>query len=125
DTLPSGNLLFRPTTVLTAVSWIWRPSFERQRDFNPREQCAAQRTLRAPRTPSRLRALSAFRPYTLGLCLTRLPGRVSPVPHCSFPTCRRLRPRGGPAFAPAQNAVCCLRRDMRSSALPSTFRLII
>jgi hypothetical protein len=25
--------------------WIWRPSFERQRDFNPPEQRAAQRTL--------------------------------------------------------------------------------
>ena len=66
-----------------------------------------------------------LRPYTLGLCLTRLPGRVSPVPHYSFPTCRRLRPRGDPAFVPVQNAVCCLRRDMRSSALPNPFRLII
>ncbi len=27
------------------ASWIWRPSFERQRDFNPPEQRAAQRTL--------------------------------------------------------------------------------
>ena len=26
--------------------WIWRPSFERQRDFNPPEQCAAQRSFR-------------------------------------------------------------------------------
>src|SRR5215469_9281252 len=26
--------------------WIWRPSFERQRDFNPHEQRAAQRALR-------------------------------------------------------------------------------
>ena len=26
--------------------WIWRPSFGRQRDFNPPEQRAAQRTLR-------------------------------------------------------------------------------
>jgi hypothetical protein len=25
--------------------WIYRSSFERQRDFNPPEQCAAQRTL--------------------------------------------------------------------------------
>jgi hypothetical protein len=25
--------------------WIWRPSFERQRDFNPPEQRAAQRAL--------------------------------------------------------------------------------
>jgi len=27
------------------ASWIWRPSFERQRDFNPPEQRAAQRAL--------------------------------------------------------------------------------
>src|SRR5215472_11004637 len=26
--------------------WIWRPSFERQRDFNPPEQRAAQRAVR-------------------------------------------------------------------------------
>ena len=29
--------------------WIWRPSFERQRDFNPPEQRAAQRTLQSCR----------------------------------------------------------------------------
>src|SRR4029077_14235903 len=51
DTLPSGDLLLRPTTLLNAVSWIWRPSFERQRDFNPPEQRAAQRTLRASPSP--------------------------------------------------------------------------
>src|SRR5713101_4435963 len=31
------------------ASWIWRPSFERQRDFNPPEQRAAQRTLQVCR----------------------------------------------------------------------------
>src|SRR5713226_4251503 len=31
------------------ASWIWHPSFERQRDFNPPEQRAAQRTLPACR----------------------------------------------------------------------------
>ena len=67
----------------------------------------------------------SHRPYTHGLCPTRLPGRVSPVPHCSFPTCHRLRPRGGPASVPVQDAVYCLRRDMSGSALPNTFRLII
>jgi hypothetical protein len=29
---------------MNPASWIWRPSFERQRDFNPPEQRAAQRT---------------------------------------------------------------------------------
>jgi len=53
----------------------------------------------------------------------RLPGRVSPVPRCSVPTCHRLRPRGGPASVPVQDAVCCLSREMSGSALPNTFRL--
>jgi hypothetical protein len=86
--------------------WIRRSSSERRRDFNPPEQRAAQRTLRTPRTPSRLRETSAVRPYTHGLCPTRLPGRVSPVPRCSFPTCHRSKPRGGPASHPV--AGCCL-----------------
>jgi hypothetical protein len=86
---------------------------------------APSSVLRASRTPSQLRAFSAFRLYTPGLCPTRLPGRASPVPRCSIPACRRLRPRGGPASAPIQDAVCCLRRDMSGSALPNTFRLII
>src|SRR5215472_14213481 len=34
--------------------WIWHPSFGRQRDFDPPEQRAAQRTLRARPSPSRL-----------------------------------------------------------------------
>jgi len=87
--------------------------------------CTPSQVLRTPRTPSRLGATSAVRPYTLGLCPTRLPGRVSPVPHCSFPTCHRLRPRRGPASLPVQNAVCCLRLDMTGSALSNAFRLII
>jgi hypothetical protein len=87
--------------------------------------CAPSLVLRASRTPSWLRAISAIRPYTPGLCPTRLPGRVSPVPRCSVPTCRRLRPRGGPALVPVQSAVCCLRREMSGSALPNTFRLTL
>jgi hypothetical protein len=62
--------------------------------------CTPSQVLRASRTPSRLRATSAVRPYTHGLCPTWLPGRASPVPPCSLPTCRRLRPRGGPAPVP-------------------------
>ena len=87
--------------------------------------CTPSSALWTPRTPSRLRAISAVRPYTHGLCPTWLPGRVSPVPHCSFPTCHRLRPRRGPTSVPVQDAVCCLRRDMSGSALSNTFRLII
>jgi len=62
--------------------------------------CTPSSVLRTSRTPSWLRAISAVRPYTHGLCPTRPPGRASPVPRCSVPTCRRLRPRGGPAFVP-------------------------
>src|ERR1700674_2522186 len=87
--------------------------------------CTPSQVLRAPRTPSRLRAPSAVRPYTRGLCLTGLPGRVSPVPRSSLETCHRPLPRRGPAVVPVQTAVCCLRRDMSGSALPNTFRLII
>ncbi len=50
DTLPSGESLLRPTTHYCRL-WIWRPSFERQRDFNPPEQRAAQRTLCQGPTP--------------------------------------------------------------------------
>src|SRR5215471_4568794 len=44
---------FRPARHYPRV-WIWRSSSERQRDFNPPEQRAAQRTLRTPPPPSRL-----------------------------------------------------------------------
>ena len=87
--------------------------------------CAPSPVLRTPRTPFRLRTISAFRLYTHGLCPTRLPARVSPVPLPSFETCHRPLPRRGPATVPVQVAVCCLRRDMSGSALPNTFRLII
>ena len=87
--------------------------------------CTPSQVLRTSRTPSRLRALSAIRPYTPGLCPTWLPARASPVPRCSVPTCHRLRPRGGPASVPVRDAVCCLRREMSGSALPNTFRLTI
>src|SRR5260370_13895032 len=96
DTLPSGVLLiggFRSALICFQLSlscpfrllhtfpslrparhyprfWIRRSSSERRRDFNPHEQRAAQHTLRTPRTPSRLRKTSAFRPYTHGLCPT-------------------------------------------------------
>src|SRR5579864_7822738 len=78
-----------------------------------------------PSDSLRLRALSAFRPYTPGLCLTWPPGRVSPVPRSSLETCHRPLPRKGPAVAPVSTAVYCLRRDMIGSALSNTFRLII
>jgi hypothetical protein len=68
--------------------------------------CTPSLVLRSARTPSWLRATSAVRPYTPDLCSTRLPGKASPVPRCSLPTCRRPRPRGGPASVPVRDAVC-------------------
>ena len=87
--------------------------------------CTPSSVLRTPRTPSRLRPLSAVRLYTRGLCPTWLPGRVSPVPLSFSRNVPSPIPRRGPAAAPVSPAVCCLRRDMIGSALPNTFRLII
>ena len=61
---------------ITPASWIQRPSFGRRRDFNPPEQCAARRTLRASPPPQTARPVS----------------RELPVdPHCDhrwgFPCC--------------------------------------
>ena len=41
--------------------WIRRSSFERRRDLNPPDSCAAQRTLWTQPPPSRLRPTSRFR----------------------------------------------------------------
>src|SRR5260370_16813881 len=38
---------------MNRASWIWRPSFERQRDFNPPEQRAAQHALPVCRRSAR------------------------------------------------------------------------
>ena len=42
--LRSSNFALRPASRYSRF-WIWGPSSEHQRDFNPPEQCAAQRTL--------------------------------------------------------------------------------
>lgn len=65
-------------------------------------------------------------PYTLGLCLTWLTGRISPVSHFPLKTCCRLYPGDAQmSFRFTSTSVCCLRRDMTGSAIPITFRLII
>src|SRR5215472_4874155 len=46
DGHPALRSIASPADDALLPSWIWRPSFERQRDFNPPEQRAAQRTLR-------------------------------------------------------------------------------
>jgi len=59
--------------------WIWRPSSERQRDFNPHEQRAAQRTLRLLLTSCQL---SPARSPRVRIC-TFEPGRQT-LPRVSF-----------------------------------------
>lgn len=44
DTLPSQTFAWASEGI-TPASWIWRSSFERQRDLNPPDSCAARRTL--------------------------------------------------------------------------------
>ncbi len=60
---------------------ILRPSSERRRDFNPLDQCAAQRTLWAPPTPQLLRPLPRSLHLSEGArCSVPMPG--SPwLPH--------------------------------------------
>jgi hypothetical protein len=60
--LPHTFLLLRPARHYPRVR-IWRSSFERKRDLNPPERCAAQRTL--PRCPTPRRR-------TCGSCGLRL-----------------------------------------------------
>src|SRR6266571_1044880 len=54
--------------------WIWRPSFERQRDFNPPEQRAAQRTLPASPT-STVASVSLRLVHSVGILGPLFPGR--------------------------------------------------
>jgi len=59
--------LLRPARHYPRVR-IWRSSFERQRDFNPPEQRAAQRTLqRSPTAPERSRPPFGLWPLRTGL----------------------------------------------------------
>ena len=59
--------------------WIWRPSFERQRDFNPPEQRAAQRAVpNFPITQDKSGRLN-FR-FSTWRSLNRTPHPESPIP---------------------------------------------
>jgi hypothetical protein len=63
---PPESILW-PTTHYRRL-WIWRPSFEHQRDFNPPEQRAAQRT---HIDLSEARGLELFRVVREGIGITR------------------------------------------------------
>ena len=67
--------------------WIQPPSSGSRRDFNPPDQCAAWRTLRASPPPC------AARPVSVGAChATGRASRVASIP--LFHTCRRHYPGG-------------------------------
>jgi hypothetical protein len=89
--------------------WIWLPSFGRQRDFNPPEQRAAQRTLPAPPPPSRLPPLSrCFRLY--GLLLRPLSeagrGGLLQLLRASWSSCCRYHPARVPRrFGPLRRVM--------------------
>ena len=91
--------LLRPARHYPRVR-IWRSSFERQRDFNPPEQCAAQRTLRASQTPGQDRSLGYVFPRVVGVRLPFPPPcRVSQVPRLIFPCALSPPTPEGPAGA--------------------------
>jgi hypothetical protein len=102
---------------------IWRSSSERQRDFNPPEQRAAQRTLRTPPSPSRLPPTSRVR---------RLYGFAAPSisrrDEEGFSSCSRvlvivlsLSPRqSGPPHQSVCDAPCCLHPTVAGSASGAT-----
>ena|ERR1019366_6126983 len=80
--------LLRPARHYPRVR-IWRSSFERQRDFNPPEQRAAQRTLRrSPTAPERSRPPFGLWPSRTGLALLAKTPR-SPLGSraCCFSAC--------------------------------------
>jgi hypothetical protein len=68
DTLPSAVPTILRPAIRYSRFWIWRPSSEHQRDFNPPEQCAAQRTLRrSPTSPARACPSCGLAPSRTGL----------------------------------------------------------
>ena len=82
--------LLRPTRHYPRV-WIWRSSFERQRDLNPPDQRAAQRALRPDPPPWCLCQhfpLAVIASISSTGFLRRTP-RASPVSTSSFTPCRR------------------------------------
>ena len=103
---------------ITPACWIWRPSFERQRDFNPPEQRAAQHALWVHKTaqhPSR----RLWSPLAIGTSHGKEEMRSSlrflDNPLGSVPRATRLRrPQHDLAITVA--AGCCLPPGVKASA---------
>ena len=98
DTLPSAdpNFLLRPA-IRYSRFWIWHPSSERQRDFNPPEQCAAQRTLRrSPTSPARACPSCGDEPSRTGLRYLKACWRYPGSRACCFLACAGSNDYAGP-----------------------------
>lgn len=118
--------LLRPARHYPRV-WIQRSSFERQRDLNPPDQCAAQRTLRASPPPQTARPGSHELPVDtnrdhrwgfpccvwspVSACRRQYPGRIAGIVRSYSPIdCGLPRTYGGSAPAlffsrPAQRSL--------------------
>ena len=91
---PFGVLLIRTPRPARHYPrlWIWRPSSRRQRDLNPPDSCAAQRTLWARPTPIPARPVPRGRPVGGH---APPPLRAARVASCLLlQTCRRHYPGG-------------------------------
>src|SRR5215831_13720328 len=88
--------LLRPARHYPRVQ-IWRSSFERQRDFNPPEQCAAQRTLWA--SPTACRTAAAVMSSRRALVARAPIRRPSQAPRLLFPRALSPTTPEGPAGA--------------------------
>ena len=100
--------------------WIQRPSSGRRRDFNPPEQCAAQRTLRADPPQATASVLSPR--GCLPLCFSlSIDGLVPAVPHKSL--CRTHAPYTPAAARPVIRLLTGLSQETGSplvSTAPDT-----
>ena len=98
----SSRLVFYPIARSRYGSYyprvrIWRPTFERQRDFNPPDQRAAQRTLRrSPTSPARACPSCGDEPSRTGLRYLKACWRYPGSRACCFLACAGSNDYAGP-----------------------------
>jgi hypothetical protein len=116
--------LLRPARHYPRVR-IWRSSFERQRDFNPPEQRAAQRTLRGSPPLAGASVLSASRGYRL--CL--FPSHHQPGSQVPYESPDEIHAAFTPdtAWPVSRYLPCSIPEQRRSpvSMSPDVFRCVI
>jgi hypothetical protein len=146
DTLPSGELLaggFRSALARVRLSLscpfrllhtfhllrparhyprvrIWRSSFERQRDFNPPEQRAAQRTLRVvpPLASASVLSLSWFFHLSFSVYIgaevpTFRSTAIQQIQATSMPDAASVRKQASPKLVPRQRLFAVLTSSLR------------